>query len=167
MLRYWPLKYIFSFPWSVFLSNCFRILITGCPLTSAKQRSKGEQKFIKAVQQDTWLVVPDVLPILAFLCFSFQVLASHQLPQSQCPEVHRSWWTIFIKKNNLNFSNLSLMMKRRVRWTQPMMREEKSISSDFFTSLFHIPLHQHSGSTTYETCWSSQCQKITLAMGGR
>ena len=101
MLRYWPLKYIFSFPWSVFLSNCFRILITGCPLTSAKQRSKGEQKFIKAVQQDTWLVVPDVLPILAFLCFSFQVLASHPLPQSQCPEVHRSWRTIFIKKKTI------------------------------------------------------------------
>ena len=29
---------MFSFPWSVFLSNCVRILITGCPLTSAKQR---------------------------------------------------------------------------------------------------------------------------------
>ena len=58
------------------------------------------------------------------------------------------------------------MMKRRVRWTQPMMREEKSISSDFFTSLFHIPLHQHSGSTTDETCWYLNA-KNNLSNGGQ
>ena len=159
MLRYWPLKYMFSFPWSVFLSNCVRILITGCPLTSAKQRSKGEQKFIKAVQQDTWLVVPGVLPILAFLCFSFQVLASHPLPQSQCPEVHKSWRTIFIKKKQFEFQQLIIDDEKESQ-VNPTYDEGGEEHQQRF---LHLSLSYSAPSTFWKhNRWDmliSQCQK--------